>query len=186
MATDIQVPHRFVTRMWGEPFSSDADAVQATAIAEARLLGAPAGELAACVAAVTHALAHPILASAREAQRFDGLRRETPVLLALPDRTLVEGVVDLAFRAASGGSWTVVDFKTDAGHDPAVLAEAYRPQMLAYALAAQRTLCTPVREVILFFLAADREWPIAVTDEALAGIASQIATSPETPIASGS
>ena len=54
------------------------------AIAVARLLGAPAGELAACVAAVTHALAHPILASAREAQGFGGLRRETPVLLALP------------------------------------------------------------------------------------------------------
>jgi hypothetical protein len=39
--------------------------------------------------------------------------------------------------------------------------------VLAYALAVQRILCKPVREVILFFLAADREWPIAVTDEAI-------------------
>jgi ATP-dependent exoDNAse (exonuclease V) beta subunit len=52
---------------------------------------------------------------AATAARVGGLRREAPVLLRLPDRTVAEGVVDLAFRedTSDGPVWTVVDFKTD-------------------------------------------------------------------------
>ena len=38
-------------------------------------------------------------------------RRETPITLTLADGTIVEGVLDLAFREKH--EWTVVDFKTD-------------------------------------------------------------------------
>ena len=43
------------------------------------------------------------------------IRRETPVLLKLDGGSLVEGVVDLAFREDTPdfAGWTVVDFKTD-------------------------------------------------------------------------
>jgi len=46
-------------------------------------------------------------------------------------------------------------------------AAAYRSQVLAYALAARRILCKPVREVILFFMAAGREWRLPITEELL-------------------
>ena len=42
-------------------------------------------------------------------------RREEPVVHRLEDGTLLEGVVDLAFR--EGGEWVIVDFKTDARPD---------------------------------------------------------------------
>ncbi len=52
---------------------------------------------------------------AATAARVARLRREAPILLRLPDQTLAEGVVDLAFReeTSRGPVWTVVDFKTD-------------------------------------------------------------------------
>jgi ATP-dependent helicase/nuclease subunit A len=128
--------------------AADADEVQAAAIAEARLLGSPAAELAACATAVTHALGHPILARAREAQRVGGLRRETPVLLALQGGTLIEGVVDLAFRVAPGESWTVVDFKTDR-EIPAAQLAGYEAQVRLYARAIAAATGEAVNGVLL-------------------------------------
>jgi ATP-dependent exoDNAse (exonuclease V) beta subunit len=101
-----------------------------------------------------------LLRRAREA----GAHHEVPFAVEV-EGTVLSGAIDLLF--VEDGEMVLVDFKTDAEDDLAAKAEAYRPQMLAYALAAQRTLCKPVREVILFFLAADREWPIAVTDEVI-------------------
>jgi ATP-dependent exoDNAse (exonuclease V) beta subunit len=95
---------------------ADAQAVAACARAQGRLLGAPDSEVNAAATAVAAALAHPLLRSAASSAASGGLRRETPMLLRLPDGTLAEGVVDLAFRACAGGDapvWTVVDFKTD-------------------------------------------------------------------------
>jgi ATP-dependent exoDNAse (exonuclease V) beta subunit len=48
---------------------------------------------------------------ARQALAQGRCRRETPITLTLADGTLVEGVLDLAFREED--AWTVVDFKTD-------------------------------------------------------------------------
>jgi len=61
------------------------------------------------------------------------LRRETPVLLRREDGTLLEGVVDLAFREGEGMSagWTVVDFKTDREFEPC--RAAYTAQVAMYA-----------------------------------------------------
>jgi ATP-dependent exoDNAse (exonuclease V) beta subunit len=101
-----------------------------------------------------------LLRRARDA----GAHHEVPFAVEV-EGTVLSGAIDLLF--VEDEALILVDFKTDAGDDLAAKANAYRPQMLAYALAAQRVLCKPVREVILFFLAADREWPIAVTDEAI-------------------
>jgi ATP-dependent exoDNAse (exonuclease V) beta subunit len=64
----------------------------------------------------------------------------------LEDGTLVEGVVDAAFREAGQG-WTVVDFKTDAELDGR-LAE-YRRQAACYVEALRRATGAPVRGVVL-------------------------------------
>ena len=81
--------------------------------------------------------AHGLLARARVADARGACRRETPVTCLLPDGTMLEGVVDLAFEEA--GAWTVVDYKTDRE----ILADGearYRRQVALYASAiAQAT-----------------------------------------------
>jgi ATP-dependent exoDNAse (exonuclease V) beta subunit len=59
-------------------------------------------------------------------------RRETPITYRLPDGTLLEGVVDLAFRYGEG--WTVVDYKTDRELE-SVGEVPYRRQVALYASA---------------------------------------------------
>lgn len=95
------------------PFDADRGAVGALARAHGRLLGATAAEVEASVEAVAAALEHPLLQRAAVATR---VCRETPVHRRLPDGTLVEGVVDLAFLEDDPFGdvrWTVVDYKTD-------------------------------------------------------------------------
>jgi ATP-dependent exoDNAse (exonuclease V) beta subunit len=92
---------------------ADAAAVERAARVQGRLLAASEEEVSAAGAAARAALAHPLLRRAAEAATRGELRRETPVLLRRDDGSLVEGVVDLAFREADGGAWTVIDFKTD-------------------------------------------------------------------------
>jgi ATP-dependent exoDNAse (exonuclease V) beta subunit len=120
-----EVPGRDTTRPHGTRFgtlvhavlavidlSADTPGVQASARLQGRLLGASDAEVEAAAAAVVGALAHPLL---ERAAGSSALRRETPLVLARDDGSLVEGVVDLAFREESeaGPRWTVVDFKTD-------------------------------------------------------------------------
>ena len=88
-----------------------ADQVGDCAGLEGRILGATDAEVTAAGTVVTAALAHPLLARARVAVGAGACRRETPVTMQAEDGTLVEGVVDLAFR--DDGTWVVVDFKTD-------------------------------------------------------------------------
>jgi ATP-dependent exoDNAse (exonuclease V) beta subunit len=85
------------------------EAIARVARAQARLVGATPGETEAAVRAVGTALTHPLL---RRAASASECRREEPIVHRLEDGTLLEGVVDLAFRDGEG--WTVVDFKTDA------------------------------------------------------------------------
>jgi ATP-dependent exoDNAse (exonuclease V) beta subunit len=90
-------------------------AVAVVAAAQGRLLGAPLDEVTASAAAVVAALAHPLLQRAAASASRGDCRRETPVLLPLPNGAVIEGVIDLAFREPGdeGARWTVVDFKTD-------------------------------------------------------------------------
>jgi ATP-dependent exoDNAse (exonuclease V) beta subunit len=112
---------------------------------QARILGAPAAEVEAATAAVTAALAHPLMARARDAWRAGRCRRETPLAWRQPDGSLVEGVLDLAFEDAGG--WTVVDFKTDA--EIAVELATYRRQVRLYASIVARATGTDVTPVLM-------------------------------------
>ena len=80
--------------------------------AQGRLVGASPDEEASAVEATVAALAHPWLGRARAAS---DVRREASLAHVQEDGSLLEGVVDLAFREESpvGAKWTVVDFKTD-------------------------------------------------------------------------
>ena len=72
--------------------------------------------------------------------------RELPFRLRLPPSTVagtgdawLDGVIDVVYRRGESRTWYVLDYKSDEG-DPQVLAEAYLPQILAYAWAASRIL----------------------------------------------
>jgi ATP-dependent exoDNAse (exonuclease V) beta subunit len=80
----------------------------------ARGLGASHEECHAAAEAVVAALEHPIVQSARAPGVI--CRREAPVSFRTEDGSIVEGVLDLAFRVPDkrGPSWVVVDYKTDA------------------------------------------------------------------------
>ena len=112
---------------------------------QARILGAPAAEVEAAAAAVSAALAHPLMARAREAWRQGRCRRETPLAWRQPDGSLVEGVLDLAFE--DGGVWTVVDFKTDA--EIAGELSTYRRQVQLYASMVARATGMDVAPVLM-------------------------------------
>ena len=111
-----------------------------------RILSAPPEEVSAAGDAVERVLAHDLLARARGAAARGACRRETPVTTTLPDGTLIEGVVDLAFE--DGGAWTVVDYKTDreiaaAGED------RYRRQVALYASAIAQATGIPASGVLV-------------------------------------
>ncbi|HXJ32394.1 MAG TPA: UvrD-helicase domain-containing protein [Candidatus Eisenbacteria bacterium] len=116
--------------------------VTALAGIEGRLLGAPPDEVDAAAAAVTAALAHPLLRRAAGARR---LRRETPLAMVLDDGTLVEGVVDAAFE--EDGGWTVVDFKTDVEVEGRL--DEYRRQVALYARAIEKATGRRASAVLL-------------------------------------
>jgi ATP-dependent exoDNAse (exonuclease V) beta subunit len=111
------------------------------ATSQARLVGATAEELAAAIAAVRAALAHPLLVRAAAAAE---VRREAPIVLATPEG-LVEGVLDLAFR--DGDAWTVVDFKTDA--ELADATARYAAQVRYYAAAITAATGRPATATLL-------------------------------------
>ena len=118
---------------------------------QGRLIGAADDEVAAAGEAVADALAHPLMRRAAAAHERGDLRREVPVQLQLEDGLLVEGVVDLAFRASrsegDAAGWTIVDFKTDQQLDAS--RERYEAQVGLYALAIQRATGDPVNSVLL-------------------------------------
>jgi ATP-dependent helicase/nuclease subunit A len=93
----------------------------------------------AALAMIGRALRSPLAAEIRAAGA--ALRREVPfcVPLALPGggRTVLHGIVDLAFQDETG-AWHIVDWKTNAIHDDArlrTLVQQYTPQVQLYAAA---------------------------------------------------
>lgn len=125
--------------------SSDRATIEAAAALTARLFGGADEEGKAAARAVEAALGHPILVRAKEAEARGECRRETPLSLMTDDGTLIEGIVDLAFREKNG--WTVVDFKTDR-----VIVRArpvYARQVFLYAQAITRATGEPCEAVLL-------------------------------------
>ena len=119
------------------PFDASRVAIAAIARIEARALALDEAAAEAAAATVAQVFRHALLERARDAARRGGCRRETPVTCRLPDGTLVEGVVDLAFE--ENGVWTVVDYKTDREIEAAGEAR-YKRQVALYAAAiAQAT-----------------------------------------------
>jgi ATP-dependent helicase/nuclease subunit A len=130
------------------PLDGAPEAVQAAAAVQGRYLGCNAGEVDAAAATVGEALRHPLLRRAAAAQTGGRCRRELPLSLRLPDGTILDGVVDLAFIEPDSATWTVVDFKTDLGiaADNAV----YENQVRLYARAIAEATGAPARAVLLY------------------------------------
>jgi ATP-dependent helicase/nuclease subunit A len=70
--------------------------------------------------------------------------------------TVVEGVIDLAFKERGG--WVIADYKTDVGTDAdfATRAVGYRRQVELYARAWTTLTGEPVKERVLFYTAQNR------------------------------
>ena len=128
---------------------ASADAVHASATINGRIVSATEEEVQAAIVTVGTALGHPILRRAAASAGKGGLRRETPVLLTLDDGSLVEGVVDLAFREDTPdfAGWTVVDFKTD--REFAVSSARYIAQVRVYSEAVGAASGSPARGIVL-------------------------------------
>ena len=126
---------------------ADEEHVRARAKALGRVLGNSEEEIATASEATLRALAHPLLRRAASASRKEGLcHRESPIMLQAKDGSLVEGVMDLAFR--EGDQWTVVDFKTDIRID--IGQEVYRRQVALYTQALARASGMEARGVLLY------------------------------------
>ena len=125
----------------------DAERARLDALARSlgRVLGNSEEEVEAATEAAERALAHPLL---REAAAAAIVLRESPVVLKRGDGSLVEGVVDLAFRARSDAPWTVVDFKTDVRVD--IKKEDYQRQVALYAEALSQASGADAEGVLLY------------------------------------
>jgi ATP-dependent exoDNAse (exonuclease V) beta subunit len=123
---------------------SEAQVAEAARL-QARILAATTEETASAVALVGAALRQPLFERARRAYQRGQCRRETPVAMAEPDGTLIEGVLDLAFEEEGG--WTVIDFKTDRDADRDL--QSYRAQVALYARIVARATGKPATAVIL-------------------------------------
>lgn len=128
--------------------NADADSVRAVAELQGHLLGSTAAEITAATKTVARALAHPLMRRAAAAWLAGRCRRESPIAMQLEDKTLVEGIVDLAFlNEAESGAWTVVDFKTD--FEIAGRLDEYREQVGLYALAISRATSQRANGILL-------------------------------------
>lgn len=129
--------------------NADAGVVQAAASVHGRIVGATEKEINAAITTVGRVLAHPILRKAAASNEKGGLRRETPILLALDDGRLIEGVVDLAFRddTPDFAGWIVVDFKTDQEFEAS--SDQYIAQVRMYSNAIAAATTSPTRGVLL-------------------------------------
>ncbi len=123
-------------------WDADSDSVRGLAVLHGRNLGAELAEIDAATEAVTAALQHPLM---REAAASAECYREAPFMYPSPDGAVMEGVVDLVYRAAD--EWVVVDFKTD---DPGPdLLDSYGVQAGWYCVAVERLLGGTARAVLL-------------------------------------
>jgi len=128
------------------PFDASRATLDDLAAIDARVLGLSDDEAAAAAAVVERLLTHDVLVRARAADARGACRRETPVTHTLPDGTVIEGVVDLAFEEA--GTWTVVDYKTD--RELAASGEdRYRRQVALYASAIAQATGRPAQGVLI-------------------------------------
>jgi ATP-dependent exoDNAse (exonuclease V) beta subunit len=128
------------------PFDATPTVLASIAAAEARQLGLSDDDVAEAMPVVERVLRHDLVREAEAADRRGACRRETPVTCKLPDGTLIEGIVDLAF-ADERGAWTVVDYKTDRELDDG--EDAYRRQIALYAAGIAAATRSTARGVLV-------------------------------------
>jgi ATP-dependent helicase/nuclease subunit A len=128
------------------PFDADANQLDALAAVEARVLGLSESDAAEAARVAGRVLAHDIMARARAAERRGVCRRETPVTCSMPDGTVVEGIVDLAFE--EDGRWVIVDYKSDR-MIAADGEERYRRQIGFYMSAIRQATGLPATGVLV-------------------------------------
>ncbi len=107
-----------------------AERVEALAAMHGRSAGATRDEISAAAEAAKAALAHPLIARARAAER---ILIETPLMARIDGRAL-DGTMDLAFL--ENGVWHIIDFKTDAHIE--TRRKHYETQLGWYAVALSR------------------------------------------------
>jgi ATP-dependent helicase/nuclease subunit A len=154
IAIDFRRPHgkRFGTLVHAvlsiAALDSDPDGIEEVARIQGRILGALDEEVDAAVETVQRALSHPLLKRAAAAAKVGNCRREVAVALRLDDGSMVEGVVDLAFREETPESpWTVIDYKTD--FEVKGRLEEYQNQVGLYARAISLATKQTARGVLL-------------------------------------
>ena len=124
--------------------SSDRGAIAAIVSRVGRQFGAESLEQQAAVDSVAAALAHPLLIRAAQATRC---LREVPIMHPLPDGTLLEGTIDLAFCEAASHGWVIVDFKSDLKQTSA--PAHYLSQVSWYCAALQALTGTQIEGYLL-------------------------------------
>ena len=90
------------------------------------------------------------------------VHREWGFNLKGPQKTMVQGVIDLCFL--EDGQWVLADYKTDFISGDA-LVERYSLQVRWYAHALALITGVPVREAWLFGLRAGKAWPVSLEGE---------------------
>ena len=106
----------------------------------------------------------------RRALRAKSVRREFRFSLLCPadkwfggvngeEEILLQGVIDLLLEEKDG--LVIVDFKTDARVEP----ERHRPQLQAYAYAAERIFQKPVKEAVLWYIRKKEEKTLAFPEK---------------------
>jgi len=130
--------------------AADEEAVRRVARAQAVLLAAPKDEVDAAVQTVVSALRHDLIERARRSSARGQCHREAPLVLRRTDGSVLEGIVDLAFREVDDElpHWTVVDFKTDVTLRGR--ADEYAIQVDAYVEALVAATGEPARGVLLW------------------------------------
>ncbi len=123
-------------------FDAERAELEGLAAVQGRSLGATDDEVRSAPAVVLEALRHPLVVRARTAAKC---LREAPLTAALPDGRVIEGTLDLAFF--DNGTWTVVDFKTDA--DVGSKRAHYERQLQWYAYSVRQVTGEPARAVLL-------------------------------------
>jgi ATP-dependent exoDNAse (exonuclease V) beta subunit len=133
------------------PLDAGGDVVRRIAATQGRiLLGAGDGadaEAEAAAQAVCAVLRHPIFDRVRAAERLGRCERELPILWQVPDGSLLEGTIDLAFDEQDPEVTVVLDFKTDRELDADL--ERYRRQLAIYCTALTELRGRPARGVLM-------------------------------------
>jgi ATP-dependent exoDNAse (exonuclease V) beta subunit len=129
---------------------SDRESITKVARIQGRILGASPEEIAAAEETVEQVVRHHVVKDGVAALQKGSCRREVPVTLMLEDKSMVEGIVDLAYRDPDKpDTWIVVDYKTD--FEIKGRLEEYQNQVWMYALAISRASGMKAQPVLLQF-----------------------------------